>query len=293
MRDPNKQVIYNIFDYKVYLRSQIELSKKYFTYNGVEVSYTKFPRILITNYDFRTVEDSGGTLGYLGLKDAYPNFVDFVTGGMYPSTENIAKMTDMRKRINELSDSNHWTNTSDNSRVMKVYNSEYSEIGLNYVKDKRKYNDFFNYHALKVDSISKDTNKYKIIKNSDNNTEVYVNNGIIQLELESYLSSLETNKYVIDINTYNGFNIVEYDSGSNAHNILSKETLSNTFTSNDIIKVKRGISKNVGINNNFKLVCGDVNHDISIHNTGDREVYDCCYINDTGIVSIGNDNGLV
>jgi hypothetical protein len=301
---------YNDYQYRKILGGSIDFSRRYFTYNGVNMSYTKFPVCLVTPVDFRIVQDYGYTppfngTSYHSLREAYTNFVSYITNGKYPSVTNMVDMADIGSRLNEVILQNSWCNDDTyiaTNNLMKIKSSDYSGSAFS-VNDKESFNEYNNRNIFSIKQYADISGNTQIFSP---NASVYTIGTNPSTTLPTYASSINmstTNK-ICDItkNNINGdtqYAITETDISNNNFYTRSSSNISgisnSPYTNESVNIIKLAISSNqtAYIDTSGTLRCTDTNHDTTLHNASGRSVYDACYFNNTDIISIGRDNTLV
>jgi hypothetical protein len=286
---------YNDYEYEKILGGKIPVSFKEFVYDGYTMDYTNFPHMIVTPIDFHTAEDYGEVEGYHSLKDVYLKFIDYVTNGDYPSTDNMKDMTKIDDRIEEVIHSQSWCNDANHivqAYLLKQKSSDYQTIT---VKDKEILNNYKEPNLFKLGNDALPTNNVQLL--SDGSNEQVIINGE-SVSLSTYINNIPTNKKIIGFNKSrfnrqlrnNDFALIEIDTTSKNTNVISS-VATNNVNGNNLRTISFGKNNLLGINGSELLYNQNVN-DINTHTNG-RDVRKIANYKDDVVITIDDKNNIV
>ena len=270
-------------EYRKILGGCVDVSFKHFTFNNVDMTYTHFPHAIITPIDFITTQDFGETSNNLcGIKDTYNNFINYVTNGLYPSTNNMIDMTKIVDRLNDAKLSNSWTNTNViKNNLIKKLATDYDNLIIQdkeYFEQYKTRNIFYMNSDKYQQSFSKIFSPLSVVTNyTILSSQSFLKLDITHCSTESIYNICESNESNIK---YTGSNV----------SINTSEIFSNSNILKTAISPPDQITKNshiAYIKSDYNIYTTDTSHDVFLHGDGGRQVYDLCYIGNSDIISIG------
>jgi hypothetical protein len=297
----NNNKKYNDYEYRHTLGSVTDYSKRTFDYDGVSMSYNNFPKVLITTTDFPIVEDYGEISGYRGLKDAYSDFINYITNGEYPQVTNMVDMTDIRTRVVDANSESSWINNSakvTEEHLMKRLTAEYDMVNIQNIKNKQKMNE---YHNKNIFKLGNNVGCYGYLETlvPQGSVDLMLTVNGIDKNIPTYSSELSSGQFISDMvstkNNEKSLYILESDHVTGLSSVIMSQNASQNDVSamTDLRKIKTSLTGLIAIDNNCVIQCSDNTHNLINHNANNRKIYDACYFKDTTIITIGDDNDLI
>lgn len=291
--------VYNDYEYRHSLGSIVDFSRKTFTYNGVEMTFGGFPKVLITPCDFIHCGESGEYFGDHPIIETYTDFVNYVTNGRYPRRTNMVNMTDIRNCAKYVRDRSAWFNDESKikpSNLMKFKKIEYDN---DTISSKPIFNEYRNNHTMLMGIIAKP--KYsidQIAPGLNRNISIKINSNDSGTIINEYIKKVGDKKIANITKTLrNGIFAVEYDSVKTSGKLIGS-TKSDPIVFNtrlfepSIVSAKGSVSHIAVIDDKFTVLSSDETHDTTVHNN-ERKVTDVCYVDDKYILSTSPTNDLI
>jgi len=295
--------VYNDYEYRHYLGSTVDVSTRHFTYNDIPMTYTGFPKVLVTNIDYHGYEESGNLSGHYGISQVYTDFVNYVTNGLYPATTSMVDMTQLRSIVPLTNTNTYWcTNPSTvtSADLLQLNSSEG-------IQSKSLFNEYNTFNVLRmgttlagpgpqnsfyIGQIVPATASSLLIKTTSNDPGT-----ALASYASSVVSSSQTISNVIVSQGVSDNVLYLLQSGQGSNTILASSNVGSVygteiFSATNILKIKPGINNILSIDTTMALSTTDSTHDVTSHNTS-RIVCDYCYFQDTYILSIGATNDLI
>jgi hypothetical protein len=306
---------YNDYEYRHYLGSTVDVSFKTVESNEIQSTYTGFPKVIITPVDFRNKADYGEIENYHPLVTVYPDFIDYVTTGLYPDISSMKRMDMIDQRIPEVMLSDSWANnvnTVRSDRFMMITKAEHELAGITGILDKKRMNEYQTRNTKIMGTCVSHNGKVKqlIAETTSQVSEQFVINSstLEESDIETYLLN-NISKLVgdFDCNSTGCVSLIFDSTSNNALSGGSLITSTNIFDQNNVlftdnnlkfIKGKMVNSDNSTYSNKIVLIDTSNNlvtnliGDHSAHNANSRTIYDIAASN-TEILSIGYSNDLV